>query len=329
MSFFDYCAYKGMKVVMKMDKEARSWGRKGPPDGATGTLLQRIRHLEYRQHFGLDRVFSEPGVFERDGTWIVLMDNPEHGEVIRPGELFRMTGSEESLQSPIFVGSSDFDVHPDDQAEYDRRFQEFWHKPVNQEKTISSFDQQRKLDNCVRIGDLPLTNAFQLDTITFKDGLRDEDKDLTFVVRSINYSSPSDGNDVTYNLDAVDADGRSIFSTMIGNDPIKAIHRGNLWKHLHDQPVDFKDIGEEADFARGLGGAVNIPNPASGLYSWTLDEFLDAVQNDVADCMTNGFIPFTDRRAISVYRYKDRDLGERLRQTTMGGFAVSHRPAMV
>jgi hypothetical protein len=177
MSFLNQCAFPGMKVVMKMDEEARYWGRKGPPDGATGVLFKRDRLTEYSERFGLDRCFSEPGIYQRDGSWFVVMDDPSLGDVV------------DGFQTPIVLAGSDFEVHPDSLDEYVRRSEELWHEPVNRLKTISMFDQQAILDNRVRIGDLPETKAWILDTIIPIDGLRDEDRDLRFVVTRINYHS--------------------------------------------------------------------------------------------------------------------------------------------
>lgn len=311
MSFLNQCAYKGMKVIMNMDEQSRYWGRKGPPDGATGTLFKRMRYTEYRDRFGSDRYFSDAGVYERDGGWYVLMDDPTLGDVI------------DGFEIPLVVAGYDFDVHPDSMEEYTRRADELWHEPVNTLKTMSMFDQEAILDNRVRIGDLPETRAWPLDTLIPVDGLRDEDKDLRFVVTRINYHSAVPYYDVT----AYNAEGRSCFSTGFRDEHIKDIVRGNLWKLEHGEPLVFESLQEEASFAKGLGKAREIANPKSGLYSWTLEEFLAAIKADVVDCMTNGILPFTTTPRISAYRYEDRDLGERLRQETIKGFNLDDLPS--
>ena len=310
MSFLNQCAFEGMKVVMKMDKEARYWGRKGPPDGSTGTLFKRMRYVEYRERFGNDRYFSEPGIFERDGSWYVVMDDPSLGDVI------------DGFESPLVLAGYDFEVHESSLAEYNRRCDELWHEPVNRLKTISSFDQEAILDNRVRVGDLPETRAWVLDTLIPADGVWDEDKDLRFVVTRINYHA----NLLYYDVTAYNEQGRSQFSTSLRDENIKDIIRGNLWKLEHNQPLVFADINEEGTFAKGLGKFREIPNPKSGLYSWSLEEFLAAVKADLVDCMTNDFVPFTTHRSISAYRCTDRDLGERLRQETIKGFDVNNIP---
>jgi hypothetical protein len=304
MSFLNQCAFEGMRVVMKMDKEARDHGRKGPPDGATGKLFFRIRHTEYMDRYGIDRNFSEPGIYERDGAWYVLMDDPTQGEVI------------DGFYTPMVLGGSDFEVHESSLAEYKKRCDELWHEPVNRLKTISSFEQETILNNRVRIGDLPETNAWQLDTLVPVDGLRDEDKDLRFVVTRINYYS----NVLYYDVVALNDEGRSCFSTAFRDEDIKEIVRGNLWKSEHNEPLVFADLVEEANFAKGLGKCRQLVNPACGLYKWTLDECMEAVKSDQADGMTNGIIPFTSTRRINVFRFTDRELGERVRQQTIIGF---------
>jgi hypothetical protein len=310
MSFLNQCAFVGMKVVMKMDEEARNLGRKGPPDGSTGELVKRVRYTEYRENYGIDRYFSEPGIYERDGSWFVLMDDRTLGEVV------------DGLQTPLVMAGYDFEVHADSLDEYNRRCEELWHEPVNRLKTISSFDQESILDNRVRIGDLPETQAWILDTIIPVDGLRDEDKDLRFVVTRINYHSEV----LCYDVTAYNEEGRSCFSTFFRDEHIKEIVRGNLWKLENGEPLTFQSIQDEATFAKGLGKAREVRNPKSGRYSWTLDEFLAAIKADLVDCMTNGVLPFATKPRISAYRYEDRDLGERLRQETIKGFDLNDLP---
>lgn len=311
MSFLNQCAFQGMKVVMKMDKETRYWGRKGPPDGATGALFKRFRYIEYRDRFGIDRYFSEPGIYERDGGWSVVMDDPSLGDVV------------DGFQTPMVSAGYDFEVHADSLDEYNRRCEELWHEPVNRLKTISSFDQEAILDNRVRLGDLPETRAWLLDTLIPVDGVRDEDRDLRFVVTRINYHSDV----LYYDVTAYNEEGRSCFSTGFRDEDIKEVVRGNVWKLEHGEPLVFADLQEEASFAKGLGKAREVRNPKSGLYSWTLEEFLAAIKADIVDCMTNGIMPFTTTRRINAYRYEDRDLGERLRQATIKGFDLDDLPS--
>lgn len=310
MSFLHPVAFQGMKVVMKMDEEARSQGRKGPPDGATGTLFKRIRYIEYRQRYGNDRHFSEPGIYERDGSWFVVMDDPTQGNVI------------DGFETPLILAGSDFDVHESSRAEYQRRLAELWNEPVNLLKTISAFDQEAMLDNRVRIGDLPETKAWQLDTLIPLDGSRDEHSGLRFVVANVCYHIDV----LHYDVVAFDHEGRSCFSTTFRDEHIKEIVRGNLWKSEHNEPLVFADLNEEATFAKGLGKCHQLANPATGLYRWTLDEFSEAVKADRADGMTDGYIPFTSTTSIRVFRFTDRELGERVRQETLKGFGLDHLP---
>jgi hypothetical protein len=222
----------------------------------------------------------------------------------------------------LVLAGGDFEVHESSLAEYNRRCDELWHEPVNRLKTINSFDQEAILDNRVRIGDLPETRAWVLDTLIPTDGLRDEDQDLRFIVTRINYYADI----LYYDVTAYNEEGRSQFSTGFRDEDIKEIIRGNLWKSEHGQPLIFADLNEEGSFAKGLGKFREIPNPKSGRYKWSLGEFLAAVKADQVDCMTNGFIPFSTKRSISAYRCTDRDLGERLRQETIKGFSLDQLP---
>jgi hypothetical protein len=154
MSFLENVAFEGMRVVMKMDKEARYWGRKGPPDGAEGTLVGRQRYRAYKSRFGIDRYGFEPGVYEQDGTWLVKMDDPAHGDIEVSG-----------VPTGIYHGSGDFDVAEGSRAEYNERADKLWHIPVNREKTVSYREQEGILSNRRMVSELPESLAWERDTV--------------------------------------------------------------------------------------------------------------------------------------------------------------------
>jgi hypothetical protein len=309
MSFLENVAFEGMRVVMTMDKEARYWGRKGPPDGAEGTLVGRQRYRAYKSRFGIDRYGFEPGVYEQDGTWLVKMDDPAHGDIEVSG-----------VPTGIYHGSGDFDVAEASRAEYNERADKLWHIPVNREKTVSYREQEGILSNRRMVSELPESLAWERDTVILKPELQSQHEGYNLVVTEIRYSD--EGGVSWYSVQAFDDQGTSGYSTGVRDEDIERVVRGDVWKHEHGEPLEFKSLEEEAWFHKGIGKYREITNPSSGLYKWTLDEFLAAVSDDLVDCMSNGAVPFTNTRSISAYRFHDRKLGERLRQETIKGFEI-------
>lgn len=310
MSFLQNVGFSGMKVVMNMDKESREWGPTAPPDGATGVLVKRIRNQRPSARFGVDRYFSEPGIYESDGAWIVQMDDPELGNMDFKG-----------FKTGFHLGASTFDVHPESVEAYNERANRLWHDPVNRQKIVSSFDQESILDNRVKVADLPETKAWELDELIVSPAVHQSEEEVKkLVVSSINYDW---GDEPVYSVQALDAKGSSLYMIHVRESAVVEVIRGNVWKYEHGEPLTFKSLEEEDGFFKGLGQAREVANPETGLYSWTLEEFLEAVKNDVVDCMTNGFIPLTQVRSISAYRFTDRELGDRLREATLAGFGIN------
>lgn len=312
MSFLENVAFEGMKVIMKMDKESRGWGRQGPPNGTVGVLISRKRIQQYSENFGHDMYFREPGIYEMDGPWLVKMDKPYPGNLEYQGIL-----------TDIYVGTGDFEVHPDDLKAYTKRADDLWYDPVIRNKTISWSEQEVILQNKIKVSDLPETKCWLLDTVILKEDRGYGDEEYKFVVSNIDRYYDID--EQSYTITAYNDKGNSCFSTSVRDSGIKEIIRGNVWKYYHNEKLVFENLSEEAAFFKGMGQARDIRNPKDNLYSWTLEEFLEAVKNDLVDCMSNDFIPLTDKRSINAYRYTDRNLGERLRQATIKGFNLEQK----
>lgn len=104
---------------------------------------------------------------------------------------------------------------------------------------------------------------------------------------------------------------------------MELIERGNVWKYYNARATKFADLDEEASFYRMLGKAEEVPNPASGLYVWTIDEALKAVKAGDAHgfSVENGF--FGSGAHISVVRFLDESLGRRVADATLEGFDLA------
>ena len=108
----------------------------------------------------------------------------------------------------------------------------------------------------------------------------------------------------------------------INESHLTLVRRGNVWKHFNGKKVDFKDLAEEASFAKMLGLENQIRNSATGLYTWTLKEMLNAIRDGKVDGFTAGRGIFGTSKEVMhwAYRFKDRNLGDRVRQATLEGF---------
>lgn len=102
---------------------------------------------------------------------------------------------------------------------------------------------------------------------------------------------------------------------------LKLIKRGNVWKHFHSEKLAFSSIEEEANFFKSLGLYDEVKNPANNLYSWNLQEILEAIKNDIVDGFSVGHMLFSDKVYHSAIRFHDRNLGKRVAEATLKGFS--------
>jgi hypothetical protein len=107
----------------------------------------------------------------------------------------------------------------------------------------------------------------------------------------------------------------------VNESSLELVRRGNIWKYYNGEQPSFADLREQAEFFYMIGKMEEIANPATGSYAWTLNEALQAIRDGVADCFkaTKGLFG-TDDLNHRVFKVKDRDLGEKLREATVFGF---------
>jgi hypothetical protein len=279
----------GDRIVFNMDRETRGWhGRGVPDDGAVGTIVGKTRFIRHESRTGVGRAFREPGIYEQDGTSILRFD-----------------GADEDVQ-----GWNNYINFADPITEQQRRDE--W---INHEIkcTIARGDYFR---NSVRIGDLPDTPFWEGDRVTVAGERREY-----FIVQGISYGGWGPQKADCYNLSAYDlVTGQSAYSTSRGLESLTLESRGNVWREAHGEPLVFSSIAEETGYAESVGRTTEVRNPASGIYSWTKDEALDAIEAGIADGFTMPMVPFANHRTISMRRFHDRDLGERVRAETLKGF---------
>lgn len=315
MPFMNNVAFPGMRVVVREDKEVYDTTSGYPTPGSTGTLVSRHRCVETRSRFGIDRYRSEPGVYEFDGSWVVKMDNPELG-------VTEFNGQPKGYQTAGY----EFDVHPDSQEEYDRRYQELWVKPAHEDKAFELTALESVLNNTVRVRDLPTSFAWEQDEIIPKEGYEryfDSGEKCRLFVEEIEYPGlPSDFSEIVYRVSCRDNEGNHRYGTYIHESQVGDVIRGNVWKHENGHPLKFSSIEDEAAFHNGMGWAEETRNPKTDNYAWSIEEALDAVESGVVDLIRKSEVMafFSDRIYITCLKFKDEDLGKRLREKTLKGF---------
>ena len=110
---------------------------------------------------------------------------------------------------------------------------------------------------------------------------------------------------------------------------LKLVSRGNVWKYYHNEPLEFADLREEAEFYHNIGRTKEVRNPKDDLYHW--DDYagkvsepveaLQAIKDGLGDSMNVGSLfGLMSSPRITVYKFLDREVGERVRKATLEGF---------
>jgi len=289
MAFVDKLLVKGDRVIMNMNEESRGWaGDKYPPNGTLGTFLGRHRIQIYRGRVGVDRYFYEPGIYEADGAAIIEWDN---GSTAVDGWSHEMA----------------------DKEEYNRRFTAY-HAIENKPNDYG--------ENVVRIGDLPETKFWEGDIV--KREFHDSSELNRMRISSIQWHWDKDDRGWCYNVEWVNEDNTYARrgSMYLHDYELELIERGNVWREAHNQPLYFNNFEEEVTFERLVGRYEEVRNPKSKLYSWTKDEVLIAIKDGIVDGFSMPEGLFGGERKIQTLRLKNRELGEKLRESTLKGFGI-------
>ena len=297
----------GDNVIVTIPEDNRSWGYNPVPDGSVGkvTGFGEISY-SHTQSFG-----QEPGVYENK-CWV---------------DISFKDGSTHNISNCF--------LEMKDKKEYDKRLKVFRKR---QEEEGYYFGDKNKLR------DLPETPFWEGDFVHAKQrgqlivvtdanvfdssgNVAKEHVDIdTFVVCRIDYNwlgrFCNDG--VTpYPAYSISSSMSGGWSTSCREDEMTLVARGNVWKYYHGEPITFKDLKEEADFYRMIGKTKEVRNPKSMLYSWILEEALEAIKKGIAHGFTMGGSFFcTDQNRISVLRFENEEVGKRVALATLEGFNI-------
>lgn len=103
------------------------------------------------------------------------------------------------------------------------------------------------------------------------------------------------------------------------------VERGPVWKQFHGGALTFDSLAEEARFFAALGHTTEVAKP-DGLYDWTLDEAIRAIEQGRAHGLSvRGEFLVADGGTISVQRFRDEELGARVAKATLSGLSRALR----
>lgn len=283
----------GDTVTITIPEENREWGYNPCPDG---TVAHVVEYTEIA-HGRIGTRARHPGIYHNT-SWVVLK--------MPSGKLHTELASRLTLV---------------DAVERERRKKEF--EEFRDANKLTWYDT---LMEATFKRELPETPAWEGDRIRITEpGHPREGQE--YVICGIDYDRLDDKrNDGSkwpaYRFSDSLSGGWHMSAS---EDDFELVERGQVWKYLHGEPVEFEDIRDEANFHRLLDKYEEVRNPANNLYKWTLEELLDAVQSGAVDGIANSPLPFAipkegDLPRLRATRFHDRDLGERVRQATLKGF---------
>lgn len=95
---------------------------------------------------------------------------------------------------------------------------------------------------------------------------------------------------------------------------LRLTERGKVWKYYHKEPIEFKNLEEEAIFYKIIGLTEEVRNPYNDIYLWTLEEVLKAIENNIVDAffMSSGSICTNSR--ICAIKFHDIEFGDKIRK---------------
>ncbi len=291
----------GDRVTMMMDEEARSWGRKGPPDGTQGTVVGFHRYTAWVPRVGGWN--EKPGKYLCNGATFVAWDN----------------GFNDTVSAHDVVWS----------VEHEKTKQE----RMSDKAYIEAFEKRSWVED---LPDLPIWEDDVVDVVS-----RRWDGEKQMRVKRIDYYNLGEkrNDGVTpmpiYACTGLDGTGGEV---SLDETEVKFASRGRVWKWMNgqDDMVSFKDLQDEAAFHRWLGLVKQVKNPTSGDYGWTLPQILTAMAEETVDAFTinNGF-PFLatmfskpkrqnpEDSSHSAWKFDSANLGERTRKAALGAFNES------
>lgn len=284
----------GDVVVMNMDEEVRSWGRKGVPNGTKGTVVGFYERWTSKNY---NNGYSVPGLYRGNGAPIVKWETGEcsydSNDLVLPADIVELR-REDKVYREAF--DTEAKIHE-----------------------LPEFDYMVGNVVLVNMSDKPGLVVSAKGTIT----------DIDFIVitdhRSGELLPVTEYKDkwvISINLDKGGSVKHPVTSI------IEILKKGNYWAWLNDKSkLEFKDLKEEVSFYSSLGKRKQIVNPKTNKYSWTIEEGLLAIEKEEIDGLIIGPSLFGSPAYLNAYKLDEdlKDLASRTRAETLKGFA-SYKP---
>jgi len=288
----------GDEVSITVPQENRDWGYNPCPD-ATRAVVLGFSEIHYGRinNFGF-----EPGVYPNN-SWVKL----------------RLEDGRESIEFASRLELTD-------KGEYERRVAEL--RELNQVDPDSWHKRKEFIRDLPETpfweGDVVLVHKLVPIAVVSKEMLPESGPEV-FVVVGIDYAYLDEKTTVgtKYPAYRISDQLNAGWYTSASEDEMELVERGLIWKYHHGEPLQFADIKEEASFFQMLGLTEEVRNPANGLFKWTKDEVLAAIQEGIVHgfSMSSGF--FGTKPIISARRFRDEELGKRVAQATLEGFGLA------
>lgn len=283
----------GDTVVLTMDDEARSWGRKGVKDGTVGTVVGFTRYITYVGPLSY-WYNMPPGKYEGNGAVRVNWLNADDQSV-------------ESKLSGVAATDLWWLDAPEGRRE-SRRSDTVWNE---------AFDAKFFLEP------LPVLPFCEDDLIEVTPDLAESWDTSILKVESINYhyigEVRNDGSPMPlYNVGPVEGNRGQM---AISEARCKLHKRGNVWAWFNDKSqLKFASLVEEAKLHGRLGLRTQVRCPLTQDYSWPKEFVLASAQAGEIDVLVSPNGIFGAGSMMTAYRYHDRVLGEKLRALLVAGF---------
>lgn len=267
-------------VALNVDKENREWGFNPGPDGQRGIVIE-LGTITYGRTSNYGK---EPGLYE----------NRSWGKV----RFFDGLGETDLISGCHLT-------------------------------TIEEGCNHRKGYAGAKICDLPETPIWEGDIVRLpgesREGWHPVDPMLSkdpmdhWLVQGINWGWSTNENGYSMRF-STRFEGGYLGHGAFRTENTELIRRGRVWKWYHGEPINWISLEDEASFHYLLRLTEEVRNPRTNIYSWTKDECLAAIRDNIAHGMSVGNGLFGGGLQPSAVKFKDEGLGERVRQATLAGF---------
>ena len=277
----------GDEIIMNMPVDARSYGRKGVPDGTKGIVIGFNR---YKRAYGYTDQWIKPaGIYEGNGAACVKWENAG-SDIVSAGDV-------------SFQDNNLYNERHND-AQYHNAF-----------------------ETLAFISELPELPYMEGDKIKLhRSRFGDTDEVIICLIDYLKAKDYCIDNITPYPIYTISPINNPGVTTNVNHSDIKSlIERGNYWAWKNDKSkLKFSNLKEEASFYFSLGLAVSVKNPANNLYVWSMEEAFNSVSIGYGDVISVKSGLFGSGPYISVYKIIDNpELSIRLQNETIKGFSMS------